>query len=176
MSVNLLPWREARHQQKKKRLLYCCVLGLVIVIVSVVFWQVRNHTQLANQSVTLRLLQQRLLAISKDYTSAAEIQKKQQKIAQQQIFLKQQLASNQRLFAVLAHLGDNMPENIYLTSLHKKEVMLFFNGKSPSHLELATFLQRLTQLMQSQPVVTETTHDDDQEGAIEFSIGYEVGK
>lgn len=173
MSINFLPWRQWRRQRHQRRLCYYVVIGLTLVIVGVTAWQLRNHQLLARQTVWLTQLRGNLQKIATDYTIAVTHQRQQQVRNKQLTFLTQQGVADRETLMVLQRLGDAMPSGVYLTSLQRTDNKWLLIGKSPSHADLANWMQQVASLLKTTPELTETAYAKDQ-AVIDFSLMYEA--
>ncbi len=174
MSINLLPWREQRRQKHKRQLRYAGVIGVVFVILATVLWQVRNGWISTQQFNNVYALQRDLKAIATDYARAVVMQQRQQAASKQRVFLTQKLSLDKRILYIMQHLSTDMPTDIYLSAIKRTDTLLLMTGRSPTHAQLAAWLQHMAQLMQAQPTITETAQAKDLVSAIDFSMGYEI--
>lgn len=174
MTINLLPWRQTLHQQRKKRLLIESTGIFILTVLCSIIWQVDRYYSSHNQQEQYNLLLKKQTALSTQYVKALDQKKQQTTERKKEKFLKIQQRANQNLFNALDKLITEMPPEIYLTEIKNKENKIYLTGKSPSHIELSTFLQHIATKMHRQPIVTETTHTEGKIVEIDFTVGYEI--
>lgn len=174
MAVNLLPWREARHQQRIRQFYGLFILGLIVILTSWLILSAKSVMFLLQQKREINQLQQHMQEISSEYSHSLAIQKKFQQQTQAENYINAKLQDNQILLKLLNEIGQKMPQNLYLTQIQKNSKTLSFRGNSTSHTEITLLLKNLENQPDSgHPRLTETKHTDLHNSEIEFELTYE---
>ncbi|HVV69845.1 MAG TPA: PilN domain-containing protein [Gammaproteobacteria bacterium] len=173
MTVNLLPWREARHKQKIRRLYWLFILGLIFILMGWSVLSAKSLMFLLEQKHEISKLQQHIQQLSGEYQHYLVIHKKLQQQMQTTNYIKNLLQTNQTLLQLLHDIGQKMPPNLYLTQIQKTHKSLSFSGKSASHAEITLLLKNLETQFAGNPQLTETKHTDPQNPEIDFELIYE---
>lgn len=163
MNINLLPWREALNQKRKKRLYIEGALIFTLVIFFLVIWKAWEYHILTMQEKQIVMLEKKIIEISPNYRDALNKKNIKNLYEKQEIF-----------FDVLDQIILEIPEEIYLKSIKKKERTLYLVGQSPSHAELNRFLKRIEEKIHKKPIVIENGILKDKTEGIYFEIGYEI--
>ena len=163
MDINLLPWRETRYKENKKRLHLECSIIFALLLLWVMSYQYYQFSVLRTQTAKIYVFEEQLKGLANQYQDAGHRQK-----------LHQYNKANEQLLTMLTHIVSMLPNELYLTSIQKKENKIDLIGKSPSHTEIADFLQRIEVDTHQSTMVSETTHSNDGFSDIEFHISDEI--
>ncbi len=173
MAINLLPWREKKCKEKKQQLQIFFLLCLTITLVIWSFFSIKHFRILWQQKQEINLLQKQINTISHSYQNYLTVKNQRLQQLQQTLFLKNELAVDQALLQFLEQLAENMPFDMYLTQIQKKNNTLYFLGKSMSHAKITALLKRLNDLAdKGQFQLTETSHPDISSPEIDFELIY----
>jgi Tfp pilus assembly protein PilN len=175
MSINLLPWRVSLYKKSRKRVLIEGSISLILAFLCFYIFQSKTQRILTNQEKQIGMLEQTISSLLESYEEALSDQNRRNEEQKRENFLKSKSDINQTLFQLIENVSDQMPDAIYLSEIKRKENNLYFLGKSPSHAEFSKFLTQVKSHINKQPMVTETSQAEGQNGEISFEIVYEFG-
>lgn len=177
MIINLLPWREIRNK-KRKRNLYLLIGGCVAVTLICSSTLIINYLLIfTQQQQQIMQIQQQVNKLNTKITPYLAAQKQHQQYLLQTTFLNQERNSYHQLLQLLQELGSQMPADVYLTSIQKKDHTFYISGRSLSHTDITLLLKRLENFTpQAQLQLTETRHTNTSSMNIDFDLAYNLQK
>jgi type IV pilus assembly protein PilN len=164
MQINLLSWRDnVRKQQKQQVIIMAAVaVSLAVLYVGISYWL--NSSALSSQQYRNSYLQTQLATIEAEHGNLKDIPDKGL-ILQQEL---QRLVNNNNLrfslIKLLNELGQQMPDDVFLTQLSLDNTMITLQGEAPNNTQISTFINNLAKLdWISSPVLNLITNPDDKE-------------
>ncbi|GGD73635.1 PilN domain-containing protein [Lacimicrobium alkaliphilum] len=141
--INLLPWREAHRQKKKKE--YITLLALLAVFVLALFWLIGTmvDTMISNQQQRNNFLQQRIDVLDSQIAKIRDIKDKKKDL-ERRMALIEQLQTNRNVAPqVLDELARILPPGVSFRSLVRRGNQLEVLGVSESNNRLSEFMRQL---------------------------------
>ena len=175
VAINLLPWREAQKEQKKKEFFTmmgisagaCVALMVVIhlIIGNEIKWQQENNSFIKKE---IQVLDRKIAEIE-------GLQKEKERLLARMDII-QQLQSNRphivRLFDVIVK---TIPDGLYLVSLTRAEGRILLEGKAESNTRVSKFMRNIqsSEWLHS-PNLSFIQADAGQDTSIERLIGFNL--
>ena len=177
-TINLLPWREQKRQQKKKRFIHLFVLLVLFAISTVFFSNYLISCYLNNQLIRNQLLQKEMVIFDKKIKEIKEL-RQQKKALFSKIALLRHLHSLQIL---TVHLFDELikvtPTGIYLTKIQDINKAISVTGYAESNKSISELMKNIEQdPWFHEPVLKEIKKMDDKELFVEheFTLTFILG-
>lgn len=141
--INLLPWREAERQQKKKE--FFTAIGVTVVIAGAIVGLVHMYVagMIDYQVSRNDMLKQEIKIVEGKIKEIRDLERqKEQLIARMRVI--EQLQSNRpeivHLFDELAKL---VPDGLHISKLDQKGKSITMNGMAQSNARVSAFMRRL---------------------------------
>lgn len=141
--INLLPWREAYRQEKKKEFIGIMVGVLILAGLVAYLWVSSVQSSIADQQARNRLLQTEISALE---AAVAEIQQLRQK--------REELLARMRVIQdlegkrpVIVRYFDEMvravPDGVYLDRMERRGESILLEGIAESNNRVSSFMRNL---------------------------------
>lgn len=142
-TINLLPWREERRQEKKREFLL--ILGATAVVAALVVFLV--HTALASQINSQnrrnQYLQEQITQLDKEIREIKELDKQRQELISRMDIIQKLQKSRPEVVHLFDELVRTVPEGVHLMSWERKGKQLSFKGQAESNPRVSEFLRKI---------------------------------
>ncbi len=141
--INLLPWRDAQRQAKKKE--YFGILGLVALVTFGLFFLIGTAVEkmIDNQRFRNQFLETQIAALDQQIEKIKEIKQKKADIEQQMALIEQLQTSRNVAANMMDELARIVPSGVNFTSLKRINNQIVVEGQSESNNRLAEFMRQL---------------------------------
>lgn len=143
--INLLPWREAQHQQQKKQ--YFILLAALFTGGVLIMWSggfileqilAKQYIRNAYLDAEIGILDTQIDHIKRLNTQRSALEQKIHLVEQLQI-------SRHVIPKILDHLAQLLPVGLTFSSMHRTDNMIEIEGHSVSNNHLSIFMHNLNQ-------------------------------
>lgn len=172
--INLLPWREQKREQEKKRFIILFFVSIVISIFIVFLINSYASDLVNNQIARNKMLQTEITVMNHELNEIKKL-KKTRDMFISRMFIVQRLQSTRTL---MVHLFDElmnvMPSGVYLTKMEGKNDLLTITGYTESNTYVSILMKNIenNEWIHS-PVLSEIKAEDKQEPAKnEFKLNF----
>jgi type IV pilus assembly protein PilN len=145
VSINLLPWREARRKQQQRNfatltLGALSIMALIMVMVHMEFSRRIDYQQQRNQLLTseLAVLDQKIKEIQ-------ELEKKKNNLIARMNVIQQLQVSRPEVVHLFDELGKTIPEGVQISDLTQSDRSIAINGVAQSNARVSVYMRNLDQ-------------------------------
>ena len=169
IQINLLPWREAARQEKRKRFGLTIGAFVVLSIFLIFLMHLRYAGMLRQQNARTNFLKMELAKENGELTQLNEQVKEGELIDDQLHFLTALRENSYKAVSLLDELARVIPEAVSLSRISRNETNVILFGKAVSDVQITLFMKNMTKSrIFSQPVLTEINARDSGEDASTF--------
>ena len=142
-SINLLPWRQALRQRRRKEFLYGIVGAFVLAGIVTLIASFTVSSMIDAQNRRNELLKAEIAELDKaiEQILALEVQKARM-IARMEVIDTLQ-ASRPEVVKLFDQIVSTLPEGVYLTSVKQSGKKLEFNGVAQSSTRVSAFMRNI---------------------------------
>lgn len=170
--VNLLP-PEMRGRQLAFRRVFTLIASAVFLLLFLLY--AYDYMELRSLEQKQRQAQESHALLKRSEQRQAEIEQKRQKIAAKNAILVELSKSNTSWHAVLIHISDLIPDNIWLREISLNEKReLIIKGNAIHYQDLAAFLQKFEQNALLKDAALITSSSAKEESTQVESIAFEI--
>lgn len=143
ITINLLDWREARREARKKRFL-ATLGGAAAVSAGIVFltWSGFNQA-IENQSERNRFLKQEIAKVDRQIKEIRELEKVRENLITRMRIIEELQQSRAQIVHYFDQVVETLPEGIYLTSLKQNGRTTTVNGVAESNGRVSSYMVNL---------------------------------
>lgn len=143
VNINLLPWRECLRQKNKHQFLIglwgSAIASCLVVLVAVY----ATHQQVIATKCHKQQLQRKIAVLNRQLDDLKQVIQRCQTI-QSRILRIQQLQSSRFMTVhLLAELMKQLPDEVYLTNLERKDAHIQLLGFATSHREISNMMRTM---------------------------------
>jgi type IV pilus assembly protein PilN len=144
--INLLPWRENLRNTARKEFLivFVTILGVVGVILLILFNMLNSKVR--HQQARNTELQQNITILEPKMAEITAIKLELNNLNAKQIVLEKLQLQSSHIAPLLEQIAAQMPSELYLTRLDKKEQQLTFEGIAESNARVSELMQRIIEM------------------------------
>ena len=143
MSINLMPWREARRKQLQKDFLSKIGLsalgGLGVIVIAAVLCS----SLISGQKNRIQFLKTNIAAEKKDIEEIKTLEKKREQMLGRKSVIERLQADRDQLPHLMYELAANVVDGVTVTSVSYKNKALTIEGKSTSNSSVASYINNL---------------------------------
>lgn len=143
MSINLMPWREARRKQLQKDFLSKIGLSALVAGGVVVVGALALSSLIGGEKGRIQYLQTNITAAEKDIEEIKSLEKKREQMLGRKNVIEKLQADRDQLPHLMYELASNAVEGVTVTSVVYKNKVLNIEGKSTSNSSVASYINNL---------------------------------
>lgn len=143
MSINLMPWREARRKQLQKDFLSKIGLSALVAAGVVVVGALITSSLISGQKDRIQYLKTNITAAEKDIEEIKTLEKKREQMLGRKNVIEKLQADRDQLPHLMYELASNVVEGVTVTSVSYKNKSLTIEGKSTSNSSVASYINNL---------------------------------
>lgn len=142
-SINLLPWRQALRQRRRKEFLIGLGAAIGLAIVFMLLAQLLVSSRIDAQNRRNELLKAEIAELDKAIEQILALEdQKARMIARMQVIDRLQ-ASRPEVVKLFDQMVSTLPEGVYLTSVKQSGKKLEFNGVAQSSTRVSAFMRNI---------------------------------
>lgn len=142
-SINLLPWREERRQERQKQFISMLVLGFIFASLTLYIGILSVDSGLNDQYSRNGLLQAEINNLDQQIQEISTLEEEREQLITRMDVIQRLQLSRPKIVKVFDALARVLPEGIYLDKIEKKEGDLILNGIAQSNSRVSVFMQKL---------------------------------
>ncbi len=141
--INLLPWREERRQELKKRFLTTVALVALFGVVLVVLADRVVNGQIDEQKARNQYLTENIKQLDKELAEIRELQKRRNQLIDRMRVIQELQGNRPIIVRVLDQLVRTIPDGVFYTSLSTKDKKISISGIAESNNRVSSLMRRL---------------------------------
>ena len=142
-NINLLPWREARRQERKKQFLIGLGATLAGAALSALLGGLAVNSQIDSQQSRNQYLRTQIALLDQEVVEIRDLQRKRNQLIER-IRVIQALQGNRPVIVrLLDQLVRTVPDGVFYTSLQTKENVVSLEGVAESNNRVSSLMRRL---------------------------------
>jgi type IV pilus assembly protein PilN len=143
--INLLPWRQARREERQKAFYALlggsAVLGLLVAFAVVSFF----GSKIDNQAGRNRYLEQEIKSLEVKIKEIATLEKERADLLQRKQVIEELQASRSQMVHLFDELVRTIPDGVRLQSIKQVGQQLTLDGKAQSNARVSSYMRALQQ-------------------------------
>jgi type IV pilus assembly protein PilN len=142
-NINLLPWRDAHRQEKKKEFLG--LLGVVVVIaaISAFGWNLVANNRLDNQHSRNQLLKNNIATLEKQVAEIKELKKRRQDLLDRMAVIQNLQGNRPDIVKIYDEFVRAVPDGVYFTKMERKGNEISLQGFAESNNRVSALMRKL---------------------------------
>jgi len=141
--INLLPWREARRQERQRQFMMTLALGFILsitVLYVAVFFADEKQDK---QNIRNTLLQREISSLDQKIHDIRTLEQERERLIARMDVIQHLQLSRPQAVKVFDALVKILPEGIYLDKVERKGDDLILNGIAQSNARISVFMQKI---------------------------------
>jgi type IV pilus assembly protein PilN len=143
MQINLLPWRERRHDATKKIFVGQVLLAMLITAIVVFATSEFFARQLAQQILINRILEQQLVDLDARVSEVGSLRERQAAVRDRMRIIADLQKERATVVRVLDELAKSLPNEVYFLTLERADDVILVEGMSDSYAGVTELMRRL---------------------------------
>ncbi|MCL2021621.1 MAG: PilN domain-containing protein [Betaproteobacteria bacterium] len=144
MCVNLLPYREAQSQERKRQFFISAGISFAVGVAIVVVGYLLNSLALENQQTTNQYLETEISATEKALEEIRKIRADSEKLLGRKTAIETLQKDRSHTVHLFNELVDKIPESIYLTSLKQQGRDITVSGVTQSQARVSELMRNIS--------------------------------
>ena len=142
-NINLLPWREARRQERKKQLLISLGATLAGAALSVLLWGLAVNSHIDSQQSRNQYLRTQIALLDQEVAEIRDLQRKRNQLIERMRVIQALQGNRPVIVRLLDQLVRTVPDGVFYTSLQTKENVVSLEGVAESNNRVSSLMRRL---------------------------------
>ena len=142
-NINLLPWREARRQERKKQFLVGLGATLVGAALAVLLWDVMVNAQIDYQQSRNQHLRTHIALLDQEVAEIRDLQRKRNQLVERMRVIQALQGNRPVIVRLLDQLVRTVPDGVFYTSLETKANVVSIEGVAESNNRVSSLMRRL---------------------------------
>ncbi len=141
--INLLPWRQAYREQKKREFLGIIVAVFIVAGLSAYAWIANVQGQIDNQNARNRLLDQEIAKLDAQVKEISELKKVRDDLLARIKVIQDLEGTRPVIVRYFDEFARAVPDGVYVTYLERKGNSMEIQGVAESYNRVASFMRNL---------------------------------
>ena len=142
-NINLLPWREARRQERKKQFLVGLGATVVGAALAVLLWDVMVNAQIDYQQSRNQHLRTHIALLDQEVAEIRDLQRKRNQLVERMRVIQALQGNRPVIVRLLDQLVRTVPDGVFYTSLETKANIVSIEGVAESNNRVSSLMRRL---------------------------------
>ena len=142
-NINLLPWREARRQERKKQFLIGLGATLAGAALSVLFWDLAVNSRIDYQQSRNQYLRTQIALLDQEVAEIRDLQRKRNQLIERMRVIQALQGNRPVIVRLLDQLVRTVPDGVFYTSLETKANVVSIEGVAESNNRVSSLMRRL---------------------------------
>ena len=142
-NINLLPWREAQRQERKKQFLVGLGATVVGAALAVLLWDVMVNAQIGYQQSRNQHLRTHIALLDQEVAEIRELQRKRNQLVERMRVIQALQGNRPVIVRLLDQLVRTVPDGVFYTSLETKANVVSIEGVAESNNRVSSLMRRL---------------------------------
>ncbi len=141
--INLLPWREAARQQRKKDFLVAGGMALGAALGVAVLTHIYFEQRISGQQARNQYLQTEIAGLDRKIKEIRELEKTKADLLARMDIIQRLQKSRPEIVRLFDELVSALPEGVYLTKLEQTGKSVVLEGHAQSNARVSAFMGRI---------------------------------
>lgn len=142
-NINLLPWREARRQERKQQFLIGLGATLAGAALSVLLWDVTVTSQIDYQQSRNQYLRSQITVLDQEVAEIRDLQRKRNQLIERMRVIQALQGNRPVIVRLLDQLVRTVPDGVFYTSLETKANVVSIEGVAESNNRVSSLMRKL---------------------------------
>ena len=141
--INLLPWREAYRQEKKKEFLGILVGVLILAGLVAYLWVSSIQSSISDQEARNRLLKTEISALEAAVAEIRELREKREELLARMRVIQDLEGKRPVIVRYFDEMVRAVPDGVYLNRLERQGEVILLEGIAESNNRVSSFMRNL---------------------------------
>lgn len=141
--INLLPWRQAHREQKRREFVVILSVVAVTAVVAAFLWKSNYESKIENQNARNQLLQKEIAVLDKQVQEIAKLKKTRDDLLARIRVIQALEGTRPLIVRYFDELVRIVPDGLWITSLDKKGRTISVEGVAESYNRIAGFMRNI---------------------------------
>jgi len=142
-SINLLPWRQALRQRRRKEFLIGIVASVVLAGIVTLFAHLTVSSMIDAQNRRNDLLKQEIAKLDKSIEEILALEEQKSRMIARMEVIDRLQASRPEVVKLFDQIVSTLPEGVYLTSVKQAGKKIEFDGVAQSSTRVSAFMRNI---------------------------------
>lgn len=142
-SINLLPWREARREERRKQFLVSLGATLAGAAVSLLLWDLTANSQIDHQQSRNQHLSSRIALLDEEVAEIRDLQRKRNQLIERMQVIQALQGNRPVIVRLMDQLVKTVPDGVFYTSLETKSNVVSIEGVAESNNRVSSLMRKL---------------------------------
>jgi type IV pilus assembly protein PilN len=142
-NINLLPWREARRQERKNQFLVGLGSTVVGAAMAVLLWDLMINAQIDYQQLRNQYLRTHIGLLDQEVAEIRDLQRKRNQLIERMRVIQALQGNRPVIVRLLDQLVRTVPDGVFYTSLKTKADVVSIEGVAESNNRVSSLMRRL---------------------------------
>ena len=142
-NINLLPWREARRQERKTQFLVGLGATVVGAALAVLLWDVMVNAQIGYQQSRNQHLRTHIALLDQEVAEIRDLQRKRNQLVERMRVIQALQGNRPVIVRLLDQLVRTVPDGVFYTSLETEANVVSIEGVAESNNRVSSLMRRL---------------------------------
>ena len=142
-NINLLPWREARRQERKKQFLIGLGATLAGAAMSLLLWDLTVNSRIDYQQSRNQYLRTQIALLDQEVAEIRDLQRKRNQLIERMRVIQALQGNRPVIVRLLDQLVRTVPDGVFYTSLETKANVVSIEGVAESNNRVSSLMRRL---------------------------------
>jgi len=143
--INLLPWREAARQQRRKDFLTALAAALLVSFSGVVLVHMNFESRISYQQERNQLLNREIVSLNRRIAEIKSLQKTKEALLARMEIIQRLQKSRPEIVRLFDELVTAIPEGVYLTKVEQRGRSIVVEGRAQSNARVSAFMGKIEQ-------------------------------
>ena len=141
--INLLPWREAARQQRRKDFLSAGGLALLFSLAVAILVHIHFEDRIGYQQSRNQYLTQEIATLDRQIAEIKDLQKTKADLLARMEIIQRLQKSRPEIVRLFDELVNAIPEGVYLTKIEQTGRSVVIEGRAQSNARVSAFMSRV---------------------------------
>ena len=143
--INLLPWRDALRQERKKQLTLAVIIAALFAIIVVYLVLQLINNQIDIQQERNRFLNVEIASLDQQIIDIQRLDNEKKRLIQQMDIIQRLQSSRPRVIKILDAFSKVVPKGVTLTKIERKGESITVKGLAQSSARISVFMRQIEQ-------------------------------
>ncbi len=141
--INLLPWREAHRQEKKKEFIGILVGVLILAGLVAYLWVSGIQSSISDQQARNRMLQTEISALDAAVAEIRELQAKREELLARMRVIQDLEGTRPVIVRYFDEMVRAVPDGVYMNRIQRQGEVILLEGIAESNNRVSSFMRNL---------------------------------
>lgn len=141
--INLLPWRQAYREEKKREFIGIVIAVIVVALLGAYLWVSSVQSAIENQNARNQLLKTEIAKLDEQVKEISEIKKVRDDLLARIKVITDLEGTRPVIVRYFDEMVRAIPDGVWLTKVERKDKLVTIEGVAESYNRIANFLRNL---------------------------------